>query len=209
MLDKLKRNFWKILFGVLVLFTTTLGINLYIIFSTKSCIFHQITKLPKREYGLVLGTDRLRFNGSTNLHFLNRIEIAAKVFEMGKATHLLISGNTNNHGFNEVLEMKKIILTKGVPESAIELDFAGTTTLESARRARNIFDLQQLVIITDDFHASRAIFLCRHFGIDAIAICPDRDPFGFWSLKYSVREYFARLKAFFDVLIEKNNGKNG
>lgn len=167
--DKLKKKGWRFAIVVLVLFATTLGINLYIIYSTRSCIFHQITKLPKREYGLVLGTDRLRFNGSTNLHFLNRIEIAARVFEAGKATRLLISGNKNNRGFNEVMEMEKEISKKGVPESVIELDFEGTTTLESARRAREHYHLQQLVLVTDDFHAPRAIFLCRHFGIDAIA----------------------------------------
>lgn len=201
MASRLKKNLWKCLAVALVFLATTLGINLFIIFSAKSRIYHQITALPEREYALVLGTDRLRFNGSTNLHFLNRIETGAKIFEAKKVKHLLISGSKNNHGFNEVLEMEKGLLAKGVPKSAMDLDFEGNRTLESARRASDIYHLSKVIIVTDAFHAPRAIFLCRHFGIDAVAICPEKEPFGFWSLRYSVREYFARLLAFFEVLI--------
>jgi vancomycin permeability regulator SanA len=84
---------WLVIVTVIALFVTILGINLYIVGSTKARIFNQVSNLPQREFGLVMGTDMLRFNGSTNLHFLNRTEGAAQIYTSGKASHLLISGN--------------------------------------------------------------------------------------------------------------------
>jgi SanA protein len=203
MTSDLKKNCRRLFVAVILLFVTTLGINLYIIFSTKNFIFHQTMDLPQREFALVLGTEPFRPDGSTNLHFINRTDLAAKVYLSGKVTHLLISGNKNNRGFNEAMEMKKKILAKNVPESALELDFDGTRTWESVRRAKEVYHLQKVIIITDAFHAPRAIFLCRHFGIDALAMCPANDPFSLWSVRYNVKEYFARLIAIFDILIRK------
>jgi SanA protein len=175
------------------------------ILSSKNLVFDKIANLPQREIELVLGTEPVRPDGSVNQHFLNRTDAAAKVFLAGKATNILISGNRNNRGFNEVLEIQDRILAKGVPQSAIKLDFDGNRTFESIRRAREIYHLKQVILITDAFHAPRSIFLCKHFGIDAIAYCPGRDTFGYWSVRYSVKEYFARLKAIFDIITAKNN----
>lgn len=66
---------------------------------------------------MVMGTDLLRFNGSTNIHFYNRTEGAAEIFLSGKVEHLLISGNKNNKGFNEVSEIEGRLLKEGVPQN--------------------------------------------------------------------------------------------
>jgi SanA protein len=191
-------------FAVLLFFTflAVLGINLYVVDGTKTRIFNEVSAVPERETGLVMGTDLLRFNGSTNLHFLYRTEGAAKCYLAGKVSHLLISGNRNNHGFNEVLGMEGEILLKDVPKNVLILDFEGNSTWQSVRRAKQIYQLQKVTIITDAFHAPRAIFLCRHFGIDAVAFCYGEESFGFWSARYYVREWFARVKAFAQVLID-------
>lgn len=184
-------------------FVTTLGINFYIIYSTKDCIFYQIADLPEREFELVLGTEPIRSDGSINLHFLNRTEAAARLFVAGKVKYVLVSGNKNNRGFNEALEMKRQILTKGVPEKVINLDFDGSRTWESIRKAKDTYDLDKIIVITDPFHAPCAIFLCKYFGIEATAFCYGQDPFGSWWFRYNFREYFARVKAACDILIHK------
>ena len=205
---KFKRIGRRFLVVATVLFVATLGINLYVILSTKSHIYRQITDLPEREFALVLGTEPVRPDGTTNLHFIKRTDLAAKVYSSKKATHLLISGNRNNRGFNEVLEMKNRILAQGVPESVLELDFDGVRTIESIRRASEIYHLQKIIIVTDAFHAPRAIFLCQHFGIDAFAICPEGDPFSLWFVRYNVKEYFARVRAAFDIMTQTHHGPN-
>ncbi len=196
---------WRIFIVCGIVFAISLGINFHMILSSKNRVFDKIANLPQREIELVLGTEPVRPDGSVNQHFLNRTDAAANVFLAGKATSVLISGNKNNRGFNEVLEMQDRILAKGVPQSAIKLDFNGNRTLESVRRAGEIYHLKKVILITDAFHAPRSIFLCKHFGIDAIAYCPGRDTFGYWSVHYSVKEYFARLKAVFDIIAAKIN----
>ena len=207
--NKKSKKAWKIILIIIVaLFAMVLGINLYIVGATKTSVFEQISQVPQMEFGLVMGTDLLRFNGSTNLHFLNRTESAAKTYLSGKVSRLLISGNKNNKGFNEVAGMEAEILAKGVPKGVLILDFDGNTTWESARRAKEVYHLQKIIIITDVFHAPRAIFLCRHFGIDAVAFCQDKESFGFWFIRYHAREWLARVKAFGQVLVDGKRNQN-
>jgi SanA protein len=195
---------WRICLVLLAVatFIIILGINFSIVSGGNGRVFKQISGLPQRDFGLVMGTDLMRFDGSTNIHFLNRTEGAAEIFLSGKVKHLLISGNKSNKGFNEVSGIEGRLLAKGVPENAMTLDFDGTTTWKSARNAKEIYHLQKIIIITDAFHASRAIFLCRHFGIDAVAFCYGDEPVGFWSLRSNAREWLARVKAFFEVMFD-------
>jgi len=187
----------------------TMGINLFMVLRAQDCVVNHIGQLPAQEVALVLGVEPFRPDGSTNLHFLNRTSWAAEVYLSGKAKFLLLSGNQNNRGYNEVLEMQKQIISLRVPASAIELDFAGTRTWDSIRRASDVYHLRHILVITDAFHAPRAIFLCRHFGIEAVAYSPGKEPLGYWSLRSQVREYVARIKAVLDVLTRSENKNYG
>jgi SanA protein len=102
-----------------VFLTGTMGINLYVIMRAKGCVIDQIAKLPSREVALVLGVEPVRPDGSPNQHFINRTTGAAEVYMSGKAKFLLLSGNSNNRGYNEVLEMQKEIIALRVPATAI------------------------------------------------------------------------------------------
>jgi SanA protein len=196
----LKQRVWKFLIGgVFAFFTITLGINLYIIGTTKSSIFTSIEQLPRTEFALLLGTDLLRADGSTNVHFVNRTDSAARVYAAGKARSLIVSGSKDNKGFNEVLGMEQALISKGVPEKALILDFEGVRTIESARHASQTFHLQKVLIITDGFHAPRSIFLCRSFSLDAVAFVSGNEPVNIWYYKHRLREYFARVKAVIDT----------
>jgi SanA protein len=195
---------WRIclVFLAVATFIIIFGINLFIVGRSTGSVFKKISGLPQTDFGLVMGTDLMRFDGTTNIHFINRTEGAAEIFLAGKVKHLLISGNKNNKGFNEVSGIEGGLLAKGVPENAMILDFDGTTTWKSSHHAREIYHLQKIIIITDAFHAPRAIFLCRHFGIDVVAFCYGNEPVGFWSLRSTAREWLARVKAFFEVMLD-------
>jgi SanA protein len=152
--------------------------------------------------GLVLGTDLKSPDGSLNLHFQTRTTAAAKAYTAGKIKHLIISGNPNNRGFNEPLDIQKALLTNGVPESAMTLDSTGITTWDSIHAAVSDHPIKKITLITDAFRAPRALFLCRHFGIDAVAFCDGRKPAGYWLYRSELREYFARVKAFFQASLD-------
>jgi len=100
--------------------------------------------------------------------------------------------------------MENQLLAKDVPEHALILDFDGNSTWDSLRKAKESYHLNSIIIVTDRFHASRAIYLARHFHIDAVAFCYGDESFGFWSLRYEIRESLARVKAFSQVLMDND-----
>ena len=118
----------------------------------------------------------------------------------GKVKHLLLSGDNRRKDYDEPTDMKLALLAQGIPESAMTLDYAGFRTLDSVVRARKVFGQTRVTLITDDFHAPRAVFLARHTGLDAVAFSA-----GPVSLKSSarsrVRELGARVKAVLDIYV--------
>ena len=121
-----------------------------------------------------------------------------------KWTIYLISGNRNNRGFNEVQEMRNRIINECSGHRAgVRIRWNQDVGIHPP--AKESYHLQKVIVVTDAFHAPRAIFLCRHFGIDAVAICPAKDPMSWWFVRYNVKEYFARLIAVFDIMTRKNH----
>jgi SanA protein len=102
--------------------------------------------------------------------------------------------------------MQKALIKKGVPATAITLDYAGLRTLDSVVRSKEIFGQDKITIITQPFHSYRALFISHYYNIDAVAMVagePDYD----YSVKVRIREYFARTKAILDLYIFKTAPK--
>lgn len=198
----IRKYFWIALLLLGSVLACTVAINIYILREGRGRLLYEVSELPNRDVGLVLGTDLIRPNGTTNLHFLNRTTAAVTAYHAGKVRRLLISGSPNNRGFNEVKEMQKVLVENGVPPEAIELDSGGLRTWDSARNAAKNDHLKTVLVITDGFHAPRSIFLCHHFGMDAVAYCGEKEPASFWLFRCQAREYFARVKAFMDICLK-------
>ncbi len=190
----------SILSSLLAPLLLVLVINLWVIASTSGRIFTDLNRVPENDVGLVLGTSKFAGNGLANLHFKARTEAAARLYNAGKVKHLLLSGDNHVKGYDEPADMKEALLKLGVPESAITLDYAGFRTLDSMVRAREIFGLQKVTVITDDFHVNRAVFLGKCYGIDAIAYPSEQVPFDI-AFSTRVREVGARVKAALDVYL--------
>jgi SanA protein len=157
-------------------------------------------RLPVNDFGLVLGTSMKTHGDYPNPHFYYRVAAAAELYRAGRVRGLLLSGDNGTRGYNEPEDMRDALLALGVPESALKLDYAGFRTLDSVARARKVFGQERLTIITDAFHAGRAVFLARHYGIDAVAF-PSRDVELRYSAKSKVREWFADVKACLDLYV--------
>lgn len=175
-------------------------INLWVLQSTQARVFNQAGALPENDVGLVLGTAPLLGGGYVNPHFKGRIEAAAYLYHERKVRHLLVSGDNHRRGYDEPTHMKEALLKLGVPESAITLDYAGLRTLDSIVRAKEVFGLHKLTVISDGFHVNRALFLSRHYGIDAVAYASQEVPFGL-SANTRLREVGARIKAAMDIYL--------
>jgi SanA protein len=96
--------------------------------------------------------------------------------------------------------MKEALVSRGLPEAAITLDYAGFRTLDSLARARAVFGLQQLTIVTDDFHQNRALFLANAHGVKAVGFASEPVRYE-WSKKTRMREIGSRVKAWLDIYV--------
>lgn len=176
-----------------------LGCNIWIITTTRSQIFYEISSVPFSNDGLVLATGKLIEKGAVNQHFVRRIDAAAALYHAGKVRRLILSGDKSH---DEPMEMKRALLQRGVPASALVLDNYGLRTLDSVARARNVFRCGKLTIISERFHDFRALFLSRYYGIDAVAFAPADLSFR-WMMRPMARECFARVKAVLDLYVLK------
>ncbi len=195
------RRHWKMFFlaGLLAVAAVCL-LNFWMIRSTANEIYGGLSAVPANDVGLVLGTSPRLANGSANRHFTVRIEAAAALYHAGRVKHLLLSGDNHLKGYDEPTEMKTALLAQGVPATAMTLDYAGLRTLDSMARAHEIFGQKKLTIITEFFHAPRAIYLAEHFGLEPVAFCPEVLPPG-WMRTTRIREFGARVKAVLDVCV--------
>lgn len=178
-----------------------LGLNAWIVRSTRSAVFTELSVVPPNDVALVLGTGKLlRGSGRVNPHFRKRTEAAAALYHAGKVKHLLLSGDNHIASYDEPTDMAEALMALNVPPAAMTLDYAGFRTLDSVVRARKVFGQSQVTIVTDDFHTARAVFLARHAGLDAVAFSSAKVSTRF-SARTRVREVGARVKAVLDVYV--------
>lgn len=195
----------KLLFGTLILLGLTLSAiwwcNYTIENSTKDFVTSDITKLPAKKAGLLLGTSKTLQSGQPNLYFTYRIQAAAKLYHDGKIKNIIVSGDNSVKGYNETEDMKLDLVAEGVPEEHIYEDFAGFRTLDSVIRAKEIFGQNSFIIISQKFHNERAIYLARQNGIKAYGFNA-QDVSKNAGFKTKVREKLARVKVFWDFIFD-------
>jgi SanA protein len=178
--------------------------NIWIVKSTEGRVYSDLNLLPDHRIGLVLGTSHRSVGGGPNPFFQNRIETAAALYALGKIDHFILSGDNSTRFYNEPLEMQKALIKKGVPASAITLDYAGLRTLDSIVRSKKIFGQNKITIITQSFHSYRALFISRYYDMDAVAMVAE-EPELERTFKVRLREYLARTKAVLDLYIFKTD----
>lgn len=175
-----------------------LACNLWVIQSTDAFLYDSPTAIPPKGVGLVLGTSPWSREGRANAHFRGRVESAALLYKRGALQHVLLSGANPSDRYNEPRAMYKALAELGVDGQDMTLDFAGFRTLDSVVRAKQIFGLDDLTLITQRFHAYRAVFIARHLGLDVVAYTAPTIPRR-RSYRTEIREVFARVKAVLDL----------
>ncbi|MGV0924622.1 SanA/YdcF family protein [Empedobacter tilapiae] len=165
--------------------------------STEEFVTNQLEKLPKTKVAVVLGTAPNLVNGYQNYYFTYRIEAATKLYQSGKVTHFILSGDHGRKNYNEPEAMKQALIKNGVPENVIYLDYAGFRTLDSMIRAKEIFGQNEFIVVSQEFHNQRAVYIARQNGINAFGYNA-KDVNKHAGLKTNIREYFARTKVFID-----------
>jgi len=165
---------------------------------THGRVYTRVEDVPPRPVALVLGAG-LWPDGSLTPILADRVATAADLYHAGVVQKLLCSGDNRFVNYNEPQAMREYALRLGVPEDAIVLDYAGRRTYDSCYRARAIFGIERAVVVTQRFHAARALYLCNALGVDAVAILADRQDYTIRRFTWETREYLALLLAWWDV----------
>jgi SanA protein len=168
--------------------------------ASKGKTYSNVSLIPHRRVGLILGCPKRTFGGWSNPYFENRIAAAAELYNHRKIDYFVVSGDNHVQSYDEPTDMKDALIDKGVPADRVYLDYAGFRTLDSVVRVKEIFGQERVTIISQKFQNQRAIFLADHHGIDAIGFNAPEVALRY-SLKTMSREQFAKVKAVLDVYL--------
>jgi SanA protein len=192
-MGSIKRNF-GFLFALLMFLLVGLllpGILMRIL--EAPYIYTDVNAIPKTNVGLVLGASVVHGKPSPALEA--RTEEGAILYKAGKVDTLLATGAVEP-GYDEITPMRKYLLEAGVPTSSIATDMKGFDTYSSIYRAHNVYLADSLIIVSQDFHLPRALFIARTMHINAYGIVA---PHGGRLYDY-LREIPASWKAFFNLI---------
>ncbi len=157
-----------------------------------------IKDVPQKRVAIVFGAGVL-YDGSPTPALKSRLETAAELYFAGKAEKLLMSGDNRFVYYNEPQAMKDYALQLGVPDDAIVLDYAGRRTYDTCYRARDIFKVQDIILVTQRYHLPRALYTCNALGVNAVGVAANRDESPY--LYGNLRELPATLKALWEVCV--------
>lgn len=166
--------------------------------ATQGCLYNAVETVPYRKVGLLLGTSKRLGNGKLNQYYENRIRAAVKLFKAKKIEYILVSGDKSPNGYDEPTAMKEDLITAGIPEDRLILDYAGFRTLDSVVRAKELYGQKSLTIVSQQFHNERAIYLVQKNGMEAMGFNAKKVD-AFWGIKTKLREKLARVKMFLDL----------
>jgi SanA protein len=178
-----------ILIPFFILFFTSLVIsNRLVSKASENKVFSDVNLIPYTETALVLGADQK----SAPEFFSKRIDAAFILYKAGKVKNFIVSGCVGPANYDEAANMKSALTAKGVPDSVITMDKEGDHTLNSIVRCREVYHKNEIIVVSQSYHAARAVYIASKNGINAL---------GFYSGKVGVitppKEYLSRLKAVF------------
>jgi SanA protein len=166
---------------------------------TKDMYSRELADVPNKKVALVLGTSEFLTNGRTNLYFKYRVDAVVELWEAGKISFVLVSGDNSRADYDEPNAFKNALMARGISSESIFLDFAGFRTLDSVVRAKKVFGQTDIIIVSQAFHEERALILASFKGLKAYGYAA-KDVKIRAGLKTKLRENLARVKLWLDLL---------
>ncbi len=169
-------------------------VPLFMRYSMRAFIYSSAQDSPTAEVAIVLGASVL--NGKPSPILAERADTAIELYETGKVAKILVTGDNGELTYDEVTPVRRYLTQAGVAADDIFLDHAGFDTYSSMYRAQAVFQAQSAIIVTQDFHLPRALFIARHLGMNAYGVVAS----GEGSPLDYLREIPASDKAFWDIV---------
>ncbi len=190
---KILKRILKWLFIILLtVIIYVMAVNFYVILSTKDQIL-SIEKLQNNDIDaiVVLGTSVI--NKEPGVILQERIDMAIELYENNVSDKIIMSGDNSTEFYDEVTAMKNYAIDNGIPEENIYIDPSGLSTYDSIYRIKELFSLNKIIIVTQEYHLYRALNIANALDIDSYGISFGNSKV---DLEKEVREILARNKDF-------------
>lgn len=175
------------------------AVNIYVISKADSYIISE-EEAMKIDADCVIAPGALVYADNKLSDILeHRVIKAIELYKNGAAKKILMSGDHGRESYNEVKAMKIYAQNDGVPVEDIFLDHAGFSTYETMYRAKDVFKAKKVIIVTQKFHLSRAVYLARSLGIEAYGVACDIGTYK-GEVYNNIRETAARVKAVYSAI---------
>jgi len=173
-----------------------LGVDAYVVGSTKSRIItaEAAANIENADCVLVLGC-LVKSNGMPSDMLADRLKTGVSLYNTGAAPKLLMSGDHGRIEYNEVGTMKQYAVDLGIPSEDVFMDHAGFSTYDSLYRAKEIFGVDKVIIVTQKYHLHRALHIAESLGIEAYGVPADLHIYRGQAVR-DLREVLARNKDF-------------
>jgi SanA protein len=165
-----------------------------------------LNDLPKNNNAIIVLGAGVRSDGTPSDILADRLESSVEAYNSGLGNTFVLSGDHGREDYNEVGAMKRYILKSDIDEKVIFMDHAGFSTYDTMYRAKEIFKVDKAIIVTNEYHLPRALYIARKMGIDAYGLKSDKREYQLMD-SYKKRELLAQLKDFVYVNILKPEPK--
>ena len=199
------KQFFLVCCAVILLVALCLGtINAIVILKSKPYILKGSKAADLEDVDCVLVLGCAVWNSQTLSPMLeDRVKTGLSLFESGVSDRLLMSGDHGKENYDEVNHMKQYCVDKGIDPDIIFLDHAGFSTYESMYRAKEIFGVKKMIVVTQGYHLYRAVYIARALGVEAYGVAADLQDYALVTdIKNNLRETLARVKDFGTCLVK-------
>lgn len=197
-----KQTVFKLLISAGLLTLIVLAIPFIIRSYYSSNIYNKCAEIPPAYTCIVMGA-KVYNNGQPSKILADRLQSGIELYNAGKVTRFLLSGDHGTKGYDEVNNMRLFLMKNGIKGEDIFMDHAGFNTYSSMIRAKKVFDVKDAIIVTQRYHLYRSIFLARSVGIKAYGYSSNLRTYP--AMKYyKMREYLALFKAVYEAVIKPN-----
>lgn len=163
----------------------------------------ELGSVPRQPVAIVFGAGYWP-NGALSLILRERLDAAIELYQSGRVTKLLLSGDNPIKDYNEPERMLDYVLTQGIPREDIVLDYAGRRTYDTCYRAQEIFQLSDATLVTQAYHLPRAMETCRTLGLNVVGFAANRYRHrGYYLFLYRIREVPALWRAWWDLYVAR------
>lgn len=186
----------KILFYLLIIIIFILSL-IFFDWKIQDLKKFDVENVENKDIAIVFGAG-LKANNEPSDILADRVETAVNLYNKGKVKKILMSGDNSIVYHNEPLVMKEHAVELGVKEEDIVLDFAGFNTYSTCVRAKEIFGISSAILVTQDYHLNRALYLCNEVGVDSVGVDSDLRKY-ILQIKFSFREIFAFIDSWVNI----------